>query len=99
EEVFGPVLSVIRWTEVDEAIQIANAVNYGLTGAVWTNDARMSHRMAHELDTGYVWVNDAAAHYTGVPFGGFKASGIGKEESVEELLSYSRVKTVNYSLV
>lgn len=98
QEVFGPVLSVFRWADIDEAIALANELPYGLTGAVWTNDAQQSHRLAHALDAGFVWVNDAASHFTGVPFGGFKSSGIGKEESVEELLSYSRVKVVNYAL-
>lgn len=98
EEVFGPVLSTIRWRNEDEAIRIANSVRYGLTGAVWTNDISRAHRMAHALDTGYVWINDAASHYTGVAFGGYKGSGIGKEESVEEVLSYSQVKMINLKL-
>lgn len=95
EEVFGPVLSVVRWRDEDEAVRIANQVGYGLTGAVWTRDIGKAHRLAHALDTGYVWINDAATHYTGVPFGGYKSSGIGREESVEELLSYTQIKTIN----
>jgi len=98
EEVFGPVLSVFRWKDEGEVMKLANSVKYGLTGAVWSNDVFTAHRLAHELDTGYVWINDAAAHYSGVPFGGFKGSGIGKEESVEELLSYSQVKTIHLKL-
>lgn len=98
EEVFGPVLSTFRWRDEDEVIRLANSVRYGLTGAVWCNDITRAHRLAHALDTGYVWINDAAAHFTGVAFGGFKGSGIGKEESVEELLSYSQSKTVNLRL-
>jgi acyl-CoA reductase-like NAD-dependent aldehyde dehydrogenase len=98
EEVFGPVLSVFRWTDEADMMRLANSVKYGLTGAVWTNDVFKAHRLAHELDTGYVWINDAAAHYTGVPFGGFKGSGYGKEESVSEVLSYSQAKTVHLKL-
>lgn len=98
EEVFGPVLSTFRWNDENDVVAQANSVRYGLTGAVWSNDIAQAHRVVHALDTGYVWVNDAASHYTGVPFGGYKGSGIGKEESVEELLSYSQVKTINLSL-
>lgn len=98
EEVFGPVLSAFRWRDEAEVVRLANSVSYGLTGAVWTDDAKRAHRIAHELDTGYVWVNDAASHFTGVPFGGYKASGIGKEESIEELLSYTQTKTINFRL-
>jgi acyl-CoA reductase-like NAD-dependent aldehyde dehydrogenase len=98
EEVFGPVLSAFRWTDEDDVVRQANSVRYGLTGAIWCRDIGRAHRLAHRLDTGFVWVNDAAAHYAGVPFGGYKGSGIGKEESVEELLSYSQTKTINLSL-
>jgi acyl-CoA reductase-like NAD-dependent aldehyde dehydrogenase len=98
EEVFGPVLSTIRWTDEAEALRLANSVRFGLTGAVWTNDITTAHRLAHGMETGYVWINDAASHYTGVAFGGYKGSGIGKEESVEELLSYSQTKMVNLRL-
>lgn len=98
EEVFGPVLSVIRWSDEAEALRIANQVEYGLTGAVWTRDIGRAHALAHDLDSGFVWINDAASHYTGVPFGGWKASGLGREESLEELLSYTQLKTVNLRL-
>ena len=98
EEVFGPVLSTFRWSDEAEVVRLANSVRYGLTGAIWSNDISTAHRIAHQLETGYVWINDAASHFTGVPFGGYKGSGIGKEESVEELLSYSQVKTINLKL-
>ncbi|WP_051581836.1 aldehyde dehydrogenase family protein [Pseudonocardia acaciae] len=95
EEVFGPVLSVMRWTEEREVVRVANDVRYGLTAAVWTNHLGRGLALAHRLDAGYVWVNDAATHFPGVPFGGYKASGVGHEESVEELVSYTRLKSVN----
>src|SRR5262245_52465908 len=98
EEVFGPVLCVMTWKDEDEAIEIANGVAYGLTGSVWTNDIRRAHRVASALDAGYLWVNGSSTHFPGVPFGGVKLSGVGREESLDELLSYTQLKTVNIML-
>lgn len=98
EEVFGPVLSAMTWTDEDEALQIANAVDYGLTASVWTNDVRRALRVVGELDAGYIWVNGSSRHFAGVPFGGVKSSGVGREESLDELLSYTQLKTVNVML-
>jgi acyl-CoA reductase-like NAD-dependent aldehyde dehydrogenase len=98
EEVFGPVLSVMTWKDEDEAVEIANSVDYGLTGSVWTNDIRRAHRVASALDAGYLWINGSSTHFPGVPFGGMKLSGVGREESLDELLSYTQLKTVNIML-
>ena len=98
EEVFGPVLSVMTWKDEDEAVEIANGVHYGLTGSVWTNDIRRAHRVASALDAGYLWINGSSTHFPGVPFGGVKQSGVGREESLDELLSYTQLKTVNIML-
>jgi acyl-CoA reductase-like NAD-dependent aldehyde dehydrogenase len=98
EEIFGPVVSVLRWTEEAEAIALANSVRYGLTGSVFTNDIRRAHRVARALQTGFVWINTAGPHYTGLPYGGWKNSGTGKEEGLEELLSYTQVKSVTVAL-
>jgi acyl-CoA reductase-like NAD-dependent aldehyde dehydrogenase len=98
QEVFGPVLSVIRWTDEDDPVAIANSVPYGLTASVYTNDVRRAHRVAQQLDAGYVWVNETSRHFMGMPFGGFKSSGLGREESVEELLSYTQTKSINIAL-
>jgi len=95
EEVFGPVLSAITWSAEEEAIDIANSVDYGLTASVWTNDVRRAHRVVRELEAGFVWINGSSAHFTGVPFGGFKLSGLGREENLDELLSYTQIKAVN----
>ena len=98
EEIFGPVLSVLTFRDEAEAIEIANRTEYGLTAAVWTSDVTRAHRMVAQLEAGYVWVNGSARHYWGLPFGGVKASGVGREESVEELLSYSQTKAVTVVL-
>lgn len=98
EEIFGPILTVMTWREDAEAVQIANSVDYGLTAAVWTADVTRAHRFARELAAGYVWINGAARHFPGVPFGGTKNSGVGREESLEELLSYTELKAINILL-
>lgn len=95
EEIFGPVLSVLRWNNLDEVIQEANALPYGLTGAVWTKDLQTALSVADRLDTGYVWINGSGTHFLGAPFSGRKNSGVGSEESIDELLSYTQPKTVN----
>jgi betaine-aldehyde dehydrogenase len=98
EEIFGPVLAVLRWS--DEAAMIAdvNAVEYGLTCSIWTRDIDTAHRAAQAVEAGYVWVNDVAAHYLGAPFGGYKQSGIGREECLDELLAFTQTKNVHIKL-
>ncbi|MFT3864283.1 MAG: aldehyde dehydrogenase family protein [Solirubrobacterales bacterium] len=95
EEIFGPVLAAMPFRDYDEAIAIANRVAYGLTAAVFTRDLGLAHRFARDVEAGYVWVNDSSRHFPGTPYGGFKDSGIGREESLDELLSYTQVKNVN----
>jgi len=98
EEVFGPILSVIRWSTEDEVVDIANSTEFGLTAAIWTNDIHRALRTARRVRSGHIWINTFSAHYTGVPFGGYKSSGIGREEGLEELLSYTEAKTINIAV-
>lgn len=95
EEVFGPVLSVLRWSDEDEVIAQANGLDYGLTAAVFTRDLEAAHRFARRLEAGFVWVNQVGHHFLGAPFGGMKQSGLGREECLEELLACTQVKNVN----
>ena len=97
-EVFGPVLSVTTFRDEDEAVRIANSVPFGLTGAIWTSDVQRAHRIARHLEAGYIWINGSARHFWGVPFGGFKDSGVGREESLEELQSFTQVKAISVIL-
>jgi succinate-semialdehyde dehydrogenase/glutarate-semialdehyde dehydrogenase len=94
EEVFGPVLPVLRFTDFDDALTRANATPYGLGSSLWTHDARLIHRAATEIDAGMTWVNQIHYGYDELPFGGVKASGFGKEHGLEALDSYVELKSV-----
>jgi aldehyde dehydrogenase (NAD+)/betaine-aldehyde dehydrogenase len=98
EEIFGPVLSVFRWDKVDDVMKLANATDYGLTASIWTNDLKTALNAARKVRSGFVWINQVAAHYIGVPFGGYSNSGTGREEGLSELLSYLENKSVNVAL-
>jgi acyl-CoA reductase-like NAD-dependent aldehyde dehydrogenase len=98
EEIFGPVLSVFSWKDENEVIALANATEYGLTASIFTNDIKTAFRAARAVKSGYVWINGASGHFYGTPFGGFKNSGLGREEGIDELLSYTEVKTVHVLL-
>jgi acyl-CoA reductase-like NAD-dependent aldehyde dehydrogenase len=94
EEVFGPVLPVMRFSDFDEALARANATPYGLGSSIWTHDARLIHRAALQIDAGMTWVNQIHYGYDELPFGGTKASGYGKEHGIEALDSYVELKSV-----
>ena len=93
EEIFGPVLSAITFKTVDEAIEIANDVVYGLAAAIWTRDITTAHRVARALRAGTVYVNCYDADDLTVPFGGFKQSGIGRDKSLHALEKYTELKS------
>jgi acyl-CoA reductase-like NAD-dependent aldehyde dehydrogenase len=98
EEIFGPVLSVFSWKDEKEALTLANSTEYGLTASIFTNDIKTAFRAARAIKSGYIWINGASGHFYGTPFGGFKNSGLGREEGIDELLSYTEVKTIHVLL-
>jgi acyl-CoA reductase-like NAD-dependent aldehyde dehydrogenase len=96
EEIFGPVLSVLRWSEPEEAVRIANSVESGLTASIFTGSLRNALWASKRLEAGYIWVNGVGTHFPGVPFGGMKESGVGREEGFGELLSYTEEKAIHF---
>src|SRR4051794_11633377 len=94
EEVFGPVLPVLRYSDFTDAIARANDTPYGLGSSIWSHDARKIHRAAQEIDAGMTWVNQIHYGYDELPFGGVKQSGFGKEHGLEALDSYVEIKSV-----
>ncbi|MHC1562247.1 aldehyde dehydrogenase [Actinomycetospora sp. C-140] len=94
EEVFGPVLAAVTFTDEDEAIKLANDTPYGLAGAVWTKDVHRAHRVAAKIKAGSIWINAYRVVAPSVPFGGFKASGIGRENGIHAIDAYLENKSV-----
>jgi aldehyde dehydrogenase (NAD+) len=94
EEVFGPVLSVIKFKDEEDAVRIANDIAYGLGAGVWTQSVRRAHEMARRIKAGTVWVNTYRAVSFLMPFGGYKASGLGRENGAETIDGYLQTKSV-----
>jgi betaine-aldehyde dehydrogenase len=95
EEIFGPVLAAMPFDDYEQALEIANGVSYGLTASIFTRDLRTALAFARDVEAGYVWVNDSSRHFTGAPFGGVKDSGVGREEDLGEVESYTELKNVH----
>jgi betaine-aldehyde dehydrogenase len=98
EEVFGPILSVMKWSDEEKMLADVNAVEYGLTGAVFSQNISTAIRAARRIDSGYVWVNTAGGQALGTPYGGMKQSGYGRDKVLEEMLSNTHVKNIAIAL-
>lgn len=94
EEIFGPVVCLIRFKDEEEAIAIANDTEFGLAAAVWTKDVQKAHRVASKINAGTVWINNYRKVSYASPFGGYKASGVGRENGIHAVYEYTQVKSV-----
>ena len=98
EEIFGPVVSALRFSDVDDAVRQANDSMYGLAAGIWTKDLSKAHHVASRLQAGSVWVNQYNGFDTAMPFGGFKQSGWGRELGAGALDLYTQTRSVNIQL-
>jgi acyl-CoA reductase-like NAD-dependent aldehyde dehydrogenase len=94
EEIFGPVLAVLTFEDLEEAVALANRTRYGLAAGIWTKDIRKAHQVARAIRAGTVWINTYNSYDSAAPFGGYKASGFGRDLGREALDGYTEVKTV-----
>ncbi len=98
EEVFGPILAVMRFRDEEEAVRLANATDYGLAAGVWTRDLNRALRMTERLEAGTVWVNTYRSTSYVMPFGGFKRSGLGRENGIDAVKEYLQEKSIHINL-
>lgn len=94
EEVFGPVVCISKFSDYDQAIELANDTDFGLAACVWSKDENLAQDLAKKINAGTIWINTYGMFYNRVPFGGFKQSGFGKELGREGFLEYTRLKNV-----
>ncbi|ASG68672.1 hypothetical protein CDV26_09975 [Francisella halioticida] len=94
EEVFGPVLSVIKFSDEEEVVKLANDITYGLASGIWTTSMQRAIRVSNQIQAGTVWINTYRAVSTLAPYGGYKDSGIGRENGEESLNEYLQTKTI-----
>jgi betaine-aldehyde dehydrogenase len=98
EEIFGPVMCVLKWADEDEMWGEVNSVEFGLTGAIYTSNTARAHKAVKKMEAGYIWVNTCSTHFLGMPFGGYKQSGKGREHDLDELYDMTQTKAVHLSL-
>jgi betaine-aldehyde dehydrogenase len=98
EEIFGPVLSVLTFATLDEAVSLANATRYGLAGSVWTKDLYQANYIAEHVRAGTIWINTYGSFFNEVPFGGYKESGLGRELGTAGLKEYTELKSITMDL-
>ena len=94
EEIFGPVVCIMKYHSEQEAIDLANGTEFGLAMSVWTNDIRRAHRVATQLEAGVIWINDHHRINPSSPWGGYKDSGLGRENGIECYKDYTQVKNI-----
>ena len=98
EEIFGPVMSILAYDTIDEAIPRANNTNFGLAAGVVTQDISQAHRMIHQLEAGICWINTWGESPAEMPVGGYKQSGVGRENGISTLNHYTRTKSIQVEL-
>jgi betaine-aldehyde dehydrogenase len=98
EEIFGPVATFLPWDDEEEALDRVNDSRYALSASVWTRDIDQGLALVQDVEAGYVWLNTAGEFPWATPFGGWKDSGLGQQECLEELRSYQQCKTVHVRL-
>ncbi|MGW1554183.1 aldehyde dehydrogenase family protein, partial [Streptomyces sp. NPDC002346] len=97
-EIFGPVVAVAPFDDESEAVELANATQYGLAAYIWTSDLKRGHRIAHAVESGMVWINSHNVRDLRTPFGGVKASGVGREGGAHSIDFYTESKIVHVAL-
>lgn len=99
EEVFGPVLAITPWEDESELLAQVNSLDYGLTASIWTSNLVRGHRLAAQVESGFVWINKVGSHFLGAEFGGYKKSGMGREEGLSEILDWTQAKNIHVALI
>jgi len=94
EEIFGPVVCLLRYGSEEQAVELANGTNFGLGMGIWTKDIRRAHRVAEQLEAGMIWINDHHRIGPASPWGGYKNSGIGRENGIDCYKDYTRIKNI-----